>query len=119
MEAIIFILLLTTLRTAEVEEKARDVLGSLTTYEVLVSLATAFVGALAVSFSVLFVFHMFLQFTGRGTYGWMIERRNEKMAKRRREAEEAKAKQDSTNSTNKRSADEGQNAEKDVELASR
>jgi hypothetical protein len=63
------------LRSAWVEVKAAEVLGSLTTYYVLLALSTAFVASLACGLSVLFAFHMFLQVKGMGTYAWFIHQR--------------------------------------------
>lgn len=57
------------------EDKAVDILGSLTTFYVLIGIATAFVGSIAIGFSVLFSFHLFLQTTGLGTYAWMVDGR--------------------------------------------
>eukprot|EP00516_Mucochytrium_quahogii_P008769 CAMPEP_0203768240 /NCGR_PEP_ID=MMETSP0099_2-20121227/1468_1 /ASSEMBLY_ACC=CAM_ASM_000209 /TAXON_ID=96639 /ORGANISM=" , Strain NY0313808BC1" /LENGTH=109 /DNA_ID=CAMNT_0050664889 /DNA_START=441 /DNA_END=770 /DNA_ORIENTATION=+ len=82
-ETILFILLLTKLFTDEVSAKALDVFNSVTTYKVLVSLCVVFAGGLAIALSVLFVFHLFLQFTGMGTYAWMIDGRNKKVAKKK------------------------------------
>mmetsp|Transcript_21195 Transcript_21195/g.41568 ORF Transcript_21195/g.41568 Transcript_21195/m.41568 type:complete len:254 (-) Transcript_21195:336-1097(-) len=84
-EAVMFICLLTVWRTPETEAKAVEILGSLVTYKVLLSLATCFAAGLACSLSILFVFHMFLQFTGKGTYAWMISNREKKVEKAKRE----------------------------------
>ncbi|GBG24011.1 Palmitoyltransferase [Hondaea fermentalgiana] len=92
-ETIVFILMLTTLFTAETREKAEDILGSQTTYQVLVSLAVCYAAGLACALSILFVFHMFLQFTGLGTYAWMISNRDRKVQKAKKKKEKAKAKE--------------------------
>lgn len=88
-ETTVFVLLLTSWLTPDVEAEAADVLGSLTTYKVLVSLAVCLAAGLAIALSVLFTFHLFLQFTGLGTYAWMIERHRKMAAKKKK----AKAKE--------------------------
>jgi len=83
-----YVFLLTSGLSREVEERAVNLLGSLTTYKVLLSIASVFAGSLAIGFSILFSFHMFLQTQGMGTFGWLIEGRSKKFEKRT----EAKAK---------------------------
>ncbi len=82
-QSLMIILILTAWRDEQVEEKAVDILGSVSTFKILTSLGAVYSLILAISLSVLFVFHIFLQFQGVGTYSWLLDSRSKKMGKRK------------------------------------
>jgi len=97
---IVYILILTVWDAERVQARAEDVLGSEIAFQVLLSLATLFAAGLAVSLSILFVFHVFLQFTGLGTYAWMIEGRTRKMERAKAKKKQRAAAADAVAASN-------------------
>lgn len=99
LEFVIFILLLVPWRDPA---RAVQVLGSESLYTALLSLAAFYAFVLAISLSILAVFHIFLQFMGMGTYAYMLEgrqrlaeKRQQKRVERARKKEERRQQQES------------------------